>query len=174
MLLETANGAACTAGAAGGAALALLAWLGTARLLFGEVTVASTGETTPLLVGNLVAIGAGAAISLGGSLYAPDLKFRWADLKRIPVVDEIGGEEGKIHRVDPDFGSTLTASNRDSQSNCLVNWEIMGQPCGFQVRAARLQVGSATRSCSARPRRRPTRRSASPSSSSWRGPPSAD
>jgi hypothetical protein len=40
---------------------------------------------------------------------------------------------GKIHRVDPDFGSTLTVSNRDSQSNCLVNWKIMGQPCEFQV-----------------------------------------
>jgi hypothetical protein len=24
-------------------------------------------------------------------------------------------------------------SNRDSQSNCWVNWKIMGQPCGFQV-----------------------------------------
>ena len=41
--------------------------------------------------------------------------------------------EGKIHRVDPDFGSTLTVSNRDSQSNCWVNWKIMGQPCEFQV-----------------------------------------
>ena len=41
--------------------------------------------------------------------------------------------EGKIHRVDPDFGSTLAASNRDSQSNCWVNWKIMGQPCKFQV-----------------------------------------
>ena len=41
--------------------------------------------------------------------------------------------KGKIHRVDPDFGSTLTVSNRDSQSNCWVNWKIMGQPCEFQV-----------------------------------------
>jgi hypothetical protein len=44
--------------------------------------------------------------------------------------------KGKIHRVDPDFGSTLTVSNRDSQSNCWVNWKIMGQPCEFQVLAA--------------------------------------
>jgi hypothetical protein len=42
-------------------------------------------------------------------------------------------DEGKIHRVDPDFGSTLPASNRVSQSNCWVNWKIMGQPCEFQV-----------------------------------------
>jgi hypothetical protein len=34
-----------------------------------------------------------------------------------------GGVEGKIHRVDPDFGST-TASNRDSQSNFLVNFRF--------------------------------------------------
>ena len=41
--------------------------------------------------------------------------------------------ESKIYRVDPDFGSTLTASNGDSQSNCWINWKIMGQPCEFQV-----------------------------------------
>ena len=40
---------------------------------------------------------------------------------------------GKIHRVGSDFGSTLTVSNRDSQSNCLVNGKIMGQPCEFQA-----------------------------------------
>ena len=39
----------------------------------------------------------------------------------------------EIHRVDPDSGSTLTGSIRDSQSNCWVNWKIMGQPCEFQV-----------------------------------------
>jgi hypothetical protein len=50
--------------------------------------------------------------------------------------------EGKIHRVDPDFGSTSTVSNRDYQSNCWVNWKIMGQPCEFQVTAA-LRAASA-------------------------------
>ena len=35
------------------------------------------------------------------------------------------GDKGKIHRVDPDFGSTLTVCNRDSQSNCWVNWKII-------------------------------------------------
>ena len=29
--------------------------------------------------------------------------------------------EGRIYRVDPDFGSTLTVSYRDSQPNCWVN-----------------------------------------------------
>ena len=35
---------------------------------------------------------------------------------------------GEIHRVDPDFGSILTVSNRDSQSNSWVSWRILGQP----------------------------------------------
>ena len=50
-----------------------------------------------------------------------------------PYAPSHNRHEGKIHRVDPDFASTLTASNRDSQSNCWVNWKIMGQPCEFQV-----------------------------------------
>ena len=41
--------------------------------------------------------------------------------------------KGKIHRVDPDFGSSLTVVDRDSQSNCWINWKIMGQPWEFQV-----------------------------------------
>jgi hypothetical protein len=55
--------------------------------------------------------------------------------RRVGATHRVAGlrGEGKIHRVDPDFGSTLTASNRDYQSNCWVNWKIMGQPCEFQV-----------------------------------------
>ena len=41
--------------------------------------------------------------------------------------------EGKIHRVDPDFESSFTVSNRDSQSNCWADWKTLGQPCKFQV-----------------------------------------
>jgi hypothetical protein len=54
------------------------------------------------------------------------------------------GTEGKIHRVDPGFGSTLTASNRVSQSNCWVNWKMMGQPCEFQVRPRRTRARPAS------------------------------
>jgi hypothetical protein len=49
------------------------------------------------------------------------------------LVFKSGAPQGEIHRVDPDFGSTLTAANRDSQSSCWVNWKIVGQPCEFQV-----------------------------------------
>ena len=60
-----------------GAALAVLAWIGSAYGGYGEVTVHSTGQDVPLLVGNLVALGSGAAISLGGSWAFPDTSFRW-------------------------------------------------------------------------------------------------
>jgi hypothetical protein len=53
----------------------------------------------------------------------------------IPAPPEPTGRpegKGKIHRVDPDFGSTLTVSNRDPHSNCWVSWKTMAQPCGFQ------------------------------------------
>jgi hypothetical protein len=40
--------------------------------------------------------------------------------------------EGKIHRVDSDFGSTLTVSNTDSQSNCWVNWKLWVNPVDFR------------------------------------------
>jgi hypothetical protein len=58
------------------------------------------------------------------------------DLQRSDLLAErhnTASLKGKIHRVDPDFGSTLTVSSRDSQSNCWVNLKIMGQPCDFQV-----------------------------------------
>jgi hypothetical protein len=51
--------------------------------------------------------------------------------------------QAKINRVDPYFGSTLTVSNRDSQSNCWVNLKLMGQPCEFQSIALARGVGVA-------------------------------
>jgi hypothetical protein len=49
------------------------------------------------------------------------------------LVRGLQAPRGKMHRVDPEFWVDLTFSNRDSQSNCWVNWKIMGQPCEFQV-----------------------------------------
>jgi hypothetical protein len=63
-----------------------------------------------------------------------------AEVVRVVPRDHLEHLQGKIHRVDPDFGSTLTASNRDSQSNCWVNWKIMGQPCEFQVCGIKLKI----------------------------------
>jgi hypothetical protein len=61
----------------------------------------------------------------------PGRRENFSTTTRPLMITNLG--EGKIHRVDPDFRSTLTVSNRDYQSNCWVNWKIMGQPCEFQV-----------------------------------------
>jgi hypothetical protein len=66
----------------------------------------------------------------------------WGDMYRQSMAYREPDSEGKIHRVDPHFGSTLTASSMDSQSNCWVNWKIMGQPCEFQVRIPRRRASS--------------------------------
>jgi hypothetical protein len=76
-------------------------------------------------------------------------KYQWRMTERprtytgrmIGIVAPATALGGKIHRVDPDFGSTLTASKRDSQSNCWVNWKIMGEPCKFQVLGAARATG---------------------------------
>ena len=41
--------------------------------------------------------------------------------------------EPEIHRVDPEFGSTLRLLYGDFQSNCWVNLRILGQPCEFYL-----------------------------------------
>jgi hypothetical protein len=65
-------------------------------------------------------------------LLGPQKYSRW---RTIPSVENSSEAQvkGKIYRVDPDFGSTLTVSNKDSQSNFWVNRKIMGQPCEFQA-----------------------------------------
>jgi hypothetical protein len=84
------------------------------------------------------------------------------DSAAAPQLESVPEFEGKIHRVDPAFGSTLTASNRDSQSNCWVNSKIVGQPCEFQV----LRPATSTRShvpSAGASRRSPRRRRSSAS-----------
>jgi hypothetical protein len=39
----------------------------------------------------------------------------------------------KIHRVDPESGSTLRLSDREFQSDCRDNLRVLGQPCGFYL-----------------------------------------
>jgi hypothetical protein len=84
------------------------------------------------------------------------LKARLRYFKRTCTGDQALGPEGKVHRVDPDFGSTLTVSNRASQSNCWVNWKIMGQPCEFHLLESGGAVTGNSHSESIGPGPRPT------------------
>ena len=66
----------------------ILSWLTTTWFLYGQLSVDTTGETIPLLVGNITSISVGAGIAVIGSLARP-AHFNFEVMKqRILVVDE--------------------------------------------------------------------------------------
>jgi urea-proton symporter len=56
--------------AIGGLAAGLFIWLGSSALLYGEISVQSTGKDIPLLLGNVTAISVGAIVCFVGSILA--------------------------------------------------------------------------------------------------------
>jgi SSS family transporter len=54
-------------GAIGGLAAGLLVWLGLSQMLYGEISVRSTGQDIPLLLGNVVSISVGGIVCILGS-----------------------------------------------------------------------------------------------------------
>lgn len=79
---------AATVAAIVGLLCGVLSWLGSASLIFGEITIASTGDIIPLLVGNLASILVSLTIVLAGSLLFPE-RFDFSALKqKILVVDD--------------------------------------------------------------------------------------
>jgi SSS family transporter len=63
-------------------------WTGATWFLYGELSITTTGETTPLLVGNVVSISIGAIVVVVGSLFKPQ-NFNFDLMKqKILVVDE--------------------------------------------------------------------------------------
>jgi SSS family transporter len=82
------NKVAAVSAALIGLASGLMAWIITADILYGEVSISSTGKNIPLLVGNVVSISTGGAIAIAGSLLKPD-KFNFKVMKqKILVVDD--------------------------------------------------------------------------------------
>ncbi len=85
---KKASGGSVTLGALLGLIAGVLSWLATAWILYGQLSITTTGETTPLLIGNIISISVGAAISVIGSLVRPAY-FNFEVMKqRILVVDE--------------------------------------------------------------------------------------
>jgi len=82
------NSFAATSAAIIGLACGVLAWICSANILYGYVSIISTGQIIPLLIGNIVSISTGAAIVLIGSLIKPD-NFNFDTMKqKILVVDD--------------------------------------------------------------------------------------
>ena len=88
ILWKRTNRHAATAAAVAGLGCGILGWIASANLLFGEITVQSTGNTMPLLVGNVASITTSLAITVIGSVIFPE-KFDFRALKqKIVVVDD--------------------------------------------------------------------------------------
>lgn len=55
-----------------GFALGVITWLVTAKTLYGELTIETTGSNNPLLAGNVVSIGVPTVVTIVWSLISPD------------------------------------------------------------------------------------------------------
>ena len=88
ILWKKTNRHAATGAALAGLASGLVTWLLVAYLMFGEVSMESTGSIVPLLAGNITSILTGLAITVGGSLTAPE-RFDFSALRqKILLVDD--------------------------------------------------------------------------------------
>jgi Na+/proline symporter/nucleotide-binding universal stress UspA family protein len=81
------NKMAATAGALAGLMCGVAVWLGSAYILYGTVSVFTTGQDLPLLAGNITSILIGAEVTLLGSIIKPEnFDFRLMKQK-ILIVD---------------------------------------------------------------------------------------
>jgi SSS family transporter len=71
ILWKKTNRIAATAGALSGLVCGVSVWLGSAYVLYGEISVQTTAHNIPLLAGNISSIFVGAAVALIGSTIRP-------------------------------------------------------------------------------------------------------
>jgi hypothetical protein len=82
------NKNAAIMGSSLGLAADICSWIATTWLLYGHLSIATTGETTPLLIGNVLSISVGATVVVFGSLLKPQ-NFNFDLMKqKILVVDD--------------------------------------------------------------------------------------
>ncbi|NAL77199.1 sodium:solute symporter family transporter [Nitrososphaera sp. AFS] len=82
------NRNAATSAAIAGLVSGILAWVFTSNFLYGHISIVSTGQILPLLIGNILSISTSAAITLIGSLVKPD-DFNFNTMKqKILVADD--------------------------------------------------------------------------------------
>ena len=88
ILWRRANRRAATAAAVSGLAAGLAAWTGTAAVLYGSVTIETTGRMAALLAGNAASIVVSLAVTLAGSAAFPE-RFDFGALRqKILLVDD--------------------------------------------------------------------------------------
>jgi len=82
------NRIAAMLGAIFGLACGFTSWVASADFLYGNVSIMSTGQNIPLLIGNLTSISVGAVVAVTGSLLKPERFNFGITRQRIHVVDE--------------------------------------------------------------------------------------
>jgi SSS family transporter len=88
LIWSKTNRTAATIGAVLGLICGVGIWLLSADILFGNISLMSTGQNIPLLVGNLTSISIGAIVTIAGSLLKPE-RFNFSITRqKIHLVDE--------------------------------------------------------------------------------------
>jgi SSS family transporter len=88
LIWSKTNRTAATIGAVLGLICGVGVWLLSADILFGNISLMSTGQNIPLLVGNLTSISIGAIVTIAGSLLKPE-RFNFSITRqKIHLVDE--------------------------------------------------------------------------------------
>lgn len=95
--------AGAIAGPISGLAAGLTAWLVTARAVFGEITIASTGHEYSTLAGNLAAIFTGLIVTVLVSVVKPQ-NFDWEITRAInsPPVTDLASMAMEVEQTSPD------------------------------------------------------------------------
>ncbi|KAF6243282.1 urea active transporter [Nitrosopumilus sp. b1] len=88
ILWKKTNKFAATSAAIIGLVSGVVTWILVTNMIYGEISIATTGNLIPLLIGNLTSIGVSLGITLGGSLIKPE-SFDFASMKqKILLVDD--------------------------------------------------------------------------------------
>lgn len=88
LLWSKTNRNAATVAAITGLVCGVVGWAVSANMMFGEISIASTGDTIALLTGNIISIAVSLAITVLGSMAFPE-RFNFHDLRqKILMVDD--------------------------------------------------------------------------------------
>jgi SSS family transporter len=112
------SAAGAITGAIGGLIIGIAAWLATAKVYFGELTIASTGTEYATLAGNLAAIMSGLILTLVVSLIKPQ-NFDWAITRGInaegAVVVESQLQKKQMQEAKFDAATSIVNENDDEK-----------------------------------------------------------
>jgi len=120
----------CIAGALGGFAAGLIAWLVTTSCLYdGVLNATTTGQNYPMLAGNLASIVIGGIISIAWTLISPNTTFDWAETRAInspeshlhhhakptPEVEDVDEKAGSESGKTPEGVTELTSPAKEEE-----------------------------------------------------------